>query len=470
MKAKINTLIILIAIFTVSLIAGILSGCSIGEKNAKERADELGMTAVVTYYTNGGNFGSSENETDDKAYRTDYYYPDTPIFNIGVDATVGQPLNIFRAGYVFTGWEYAELDSEGLPKLYELNSNGELTSTKLPVLESGSASIIGSTGRELLEQEKRFGAIPNGTKVFANGHPKVGAGEHVYLAATWEKDIVLEYKLITDKPITVEENGVTKTYNNGDTIYERGFLSSDVMTLIPDTTPTTFSGFSYIHLYWDAEGENAVVAGEQVSKGNDGTNPVIYAKYLSGNWTAVKTANQTANMLRATGNGNYFVVYDIDCTVTTNFSYKTLGTFGGVIEGNGKTISNISITATLQNPISGSIFGNLNANAKIKNLTIENVSIALTLNGSMSAYVLVSDVAEGAVFENFKLDTVTFNIKMSQTAELKNIQYVSGEYEKDNWLYGAFDTDAEFIEKYGNIVQNATLIINNSEIVSGGHQ
>ena len=464
MKNKIRTLIILIAIFAISLTAGIFAGC-IGEQNAKERAEALGMTACVTYYVNGGYFIADS--PDDKVYRTDYYYPDTPIFNIGVDQTSGQPLTIKRDGYVFAGWEYAVLDGKGLPLLYEVDSDGkQTTGLPLKVLENGTASIIGSTGRELLEQAKRFEAVPSGEKVFANGHPKVKGGEHKYLVATWAQDVVLEYKLITDAPITVQSDDGNITYNNGDTIATRGFLTSDTITLMTENEPASFSGFSYINLYWDEEGTNEVVTGEQITKNEDETNSVIYAKYLKGDWKTVRTANDAANMLRATS-GNYFVVYDIDCS-SASVSYRTTGSFGAVIEGNGKTLSNINISNTVQSADKGSIFGNLTRNAQIKNLTIENVNISLSLNGEMSAYVLVSNVAEGAVFENFALNNVTLNIRMSNNAKLNNIQYVNGSYEKDNWLYGAYDTDVEFESKYGNLVHNGTLIINNTEIVTGG--
>lgn len=466
MKAKIKTLKILIAIFAVSLIAGLFAGC-IGEKDAKERADALGMTASVTYYTNGGNFeeGSSK---DLKVYRTDYYYPDTPIFNIGVDEKPGQSLNIVRDGYVFAGWEGAVLDADGLPILYELDESGNRTGKQLSVLENGTASILSTSGREMLEQEKRFEAVPDGKKVFANGHPTVKDGEHKYLVATWAQDVVLEYKLITDAPIEAKADGQSVTYQNGDTIYTRAFLTSDSITLYPDTAPATFENFSYINLYWDADGERAVVAGEQITK-NEETNSVIYAKYLSGSWTAVKTANQAANMLRATGNSNYFVVYDIDCTGVA-FSYKTSGTFGGIIDGNGKTLSNITITSTLRSaPDKGSVFGNIGATARIKNLTIEDISITLSVSVSMYAYVLVSGVADGAQFENFVINTVTLNItKSSADIVLYNIQLISNEYEKDNWLYGAYNTDEEFTAVYGNLVLGGTLIIDNETIVSGG--
>ena len=462
MKAKIKTLIILIAICAVSLVSGICAGC-IGEDDAKDRADKLGMTACVTYYANGGTFYEG-NTPDKKVYRTDYYRPETPIFNIGVDENKGQKIDISRTGYVFAGWEYAVLDDNGLPLLYELDANGVRTGKQLAVLENGTASIIGSgTGKEILEAEKRFEAVPDGTKVFANGHPKVKDREHKYLVATWTEDITLEYRLITDAPIVDGD----VTYNNGDVIYTRAFENSDTITLYPDTTPTTLAGASYIHLYWDAEGENAVKAGQQISRKED-ENSVIYAKYLSGTWTAVKTANQAANMLRATGNSNYFVVNDIDCT-GASFSYTTSGNFGGIIDGNGKTLSNINISSTIRTaPDKGSILANLTATAKVKNLTIENVTISLNVGINMEAYVLVSSVADGAVIENVEVNGVTFKITKSDSITIFNIQLVAGEYQKDNWLYGAYNTDAEFIEKYGNLVHNCTLIINNETIVTGG--
>ena len=499
LKARIKTLTILIAICVISLISGIFAGC-IGEQNAKQKADGYGMTACVTYYTNGGNFRMGTSSDNQKAYRTDYYKPNTPIFNIGVDKTVGQSLSIIRKGYVFAGWEYAKLDSNGFPLLYEVDSNGvRTTGEPLTVLDNGTASIIGSTGREMSEDEKRFEAVPSGEKVFENGHPKVGAGEHKYLVATWVKDVALEYRVITDAPISVtievdakdEEDKDSEytvdadgkifknvTYNNGDVISSANFLNGDTITLYPDKAPlhedekTTFKDrFSYINLYWDKDGTQAVVEGDFVTKSKDETNSVVYAKYLSGNWTAVRNGDGVAGMLEATGNKNYYVVYDIDCT-GVEFSYKTFGNFGGTIEGNGKKLSHINIDYIVKNGDVGSMFGNLTATAKIKDLTLEDVTITLNLSfgANATAHVLVSGIATGAVLENFLVDTVTFKITIPDNSKLYNIQFVGGSYKTDNWLYGngTNATDEQFESVYGKIVQNGTLIINDEEIVTGG--
>lgn len=454
MKAKINTLIVLSAIFVATLVSGLLAGC--GEVNPKDEANKLGMTACVTYYTNGGSFATGSDSPDDKYYRTDYYKPGTPIFDIDEKSSIF----ITRAGYSFLGWEYAVLDENGLPILYALDKNGNKTDTRLEVLENGTPSIKGDTGRELLEQEKRFEAVPSGEKVFANGqHPRVGDGEHVYLVATWKQNVLLEYKLVSDTPITVVENEQSVTYNNGD-IISTGIFTSDSINPRPNEAPKKFDGFSYINLYWDEECKKPVKDNERVQKIDDETNSVIYAKYLSGSWTPVRDKSKAAEMLSATGNRNYYVVYDIDCS-GTSFSYKT-GSFGGVIEGNGYTLSNISIKANVQNGGTASILGRLTATAKVRDLNIENVTIDLSVGISMTMYVLVTSVDSGAVLENVTLNTVTLKIKKPDNATIQNIKKntISGEYTTDHWLYGAYSTDEEFESAYNSVkVKNATLII-----------
>lgn len=468
MKAKIKTLIILLAIFATSLIAAIVAGCNIGEENAKDSANAMGMTASVTYYTNGGYFQLGKTP-DGKVYRTDYYRPGSPILNIGFDKIEGlQSLTILREGYDFLGWEEAELNEDGLPILYELNNNGERTGKVLDVLTNGTADIKGSDGRQINEGSKRFEAVPSGKRVFDNGHPRIGEEdpkEHRYLVATWEQHVVvnLEYKLITDEDITVEEDGEEVTYKNGDVFHTYAFKPGESeIELMPNSSPKTLTGFSYIHLYEDAEGTKPIRAGTQVYRDD---NPVVYAKYLKGSWTSVRTAANVVNMLNSMG-GNFFLVFDIDCAGRA-FSYKNT-TFNGTIDGNGKKLSNIAMSYTFQQ-VTGSLFGRLGESATIKDLTIENVEIVLSINGSSTTYALFTSVAEGATLENFKVKGLTLDISMSGTGSLTNIQQVGGVYQTGRWIYGdAYSTDAEFEEHFGKIVEDATLIIDTVKIVPGG--
>lgn len=468
MKTKIKLLIILITVFATSLIAG-LAGCAIGEQTSKEQAEEMGFTCAVTYYANGGTFREGRDD-DAKVYKTIQFKPDSPIFNIG--GTEGQTLTIVRTNYVFAGWEFCQLDEDGNPVLIDAAGN------RLPYLDNGSADIQTEVGMQMSEQQKRFTAIPNGTKVFQNGKYVITEGERLFLVATWEQDVMVDYKLVTDTPITVKgADEADVTYNTGDVIYSQGFGTGATLTLRPygsnsfNPGLTFVSEHSYINLYWDEECTRPVVDKEKVDKPDDNENVVIYAMYRSGNWTPVRDANDYSDAL-IKGTGNYFVVFDIDAK-GASFNMRTT-TFDGVIDGNNKTISNITIGGSmayeaqrLENGKSYALFGSLGANAKISNLTISNISVNVSVaTGSVSVYLIASSLTEGATFENFVVDGVKLTI--SNNALILNMQNDDGSFNTDKWLYGV-GSDSEFVAEHGEIVKNATLIINDN-IIYGGQE
>lgn len=469
MKTKIKLLIILITVFAVSLIAGLVSGCRIGEINGKEQADQMGFTCPVTYYANGGTFREGRDD-DDKVYKTIQFKPGTPIFNIG--GTEGQSLTIVRKDYVFAGWEFCKLDEDGHPVLKDADGN------VLPYLDNGTADIKEASGLQMNEKLKRFTAESNGTKVFQNGKHIINEGESLFIVATWVQDVMLDYKLVTDTPITVKgADGADKTYNTGDVIYSQGFGTSTSLRLRPygsisfDPGLEFVSEHSYINLYWDEACENPVVdsSNSKIDKPSNDENAVIYAKYRSGKWTPVRDADDYLGAM-VSGSGKYFLVFDIDCSKAA-FSMRA-ETFNGEIDGNGKTVSNITIGGSLafqaqilENGKSYALFGDLGANAKISNLTIKNVSINVSVRtGSVSVYMLMSGFAEGAALENLVVDGVT--VKISNNGLLLNLQNEDGTYNTDKWLYGVV-SDNDFIEEHGEIVKNATLNINNNNIYGG---
>lgn len=466
MKAKIKPLIILIAVFALSLVAGITAGCSIGEKSAQDLANEMGLTCPVTYYANGGYFqvGTS---ADQKVYRTVYYKSGAPILNIGVVNSNGQNLTIAREGYTFDGWEYCKLGADGKPILKDTEGN------TLNVLENGTADIKGSDGRQLLEQSKRFTAESNGVKAFRNGNPVVEEGNPLYLVATWVLDSVLEYRLVTDTPIvTTEGEGEaqkTVTYKTGDVIAKKEF-TYNTMSVDASKSPRTFSTYSYIQLYYDLECQEPLMPNARFTKPTDGSNVAVYAKYLEGEWTTVRNASDVSSML-VKGSGNYYVPYDFSCNDSeTNFYMRTSGTFNGRIVGNGFTISDIAIGATLAQTLSNgatvSLFGTLGAEAEISNLTLKNVSARVTIrSGAASIYALFSGVETGAKLTDFKVDG--FNLQITAgSARINNIQMIDDNYQTTSWLYGT-ETDAEFESVYGEVVKNATLKIDNKQVIGG---
>ncbi len=466
MKAKIKPLIILIAIFAVSLIA-FAAGCSIGEKNALDNANGRGLVCPVTYYANGGSFvvGTS---VDSKSYRTVYYKPDAPVFNIGVDKADVQNLTVSRDGYIFTGWEYCKVNSEGLPVLKD--DNGET----LEVLENGTADIKGSDGRQLLEQSKRFTAEGNGVKAFENGRITAKEGEHIYLAATWVQDSVLDYILVTDTPITASETGEAgTTYQTDDVIASDGFGAFSEISLDVRNAPKEFENHSFIHLYWDKECTRPVSLNSTISKPTDGTNAKIYAKYLSGEWETVKDGSGFARVLSGSLiEGNIYIPYDIDCSSAV-LTLKSDGVFNARVEGNGFKITGISIGKSvdqrLTNGLTYSFFGSLGANAEIKDLTIESVTanVSVRQNSNVTVYAMFSAVDDGAKIENFKVQSYSLSIDLATGASILNIPDTGAEtYTTDNWLYGTTN-DGQFVGKYGNVVQNATLKIGDKQVIGG---
>lgn len=462
MKAKIKPLIILIAIFALSLVAGIAAGCSIGEKTMKDTAEEHGCTCPVTYYANGGQF-TLGGDDEKQVYKTVLYKPESPVFNIGVVSSLGQNVSIKRAGYSFDGWQYCVLNSNGTPVLKDSAGN------VLNVLENGTADIKDSNGRQLSETDKRFTAEAGGEYAFKNGNLIVHEGEHIYLAATWSMDAVLEYRLVTDTPITGADGSTT--YKTGDVIHTEVF-DFNPKALYADRSPQEFDTHSYIHLYYDEQCTKPVEENASIAKNTDGKNTVVYAKYLEGkDWTTVRSGSDFTKMLSARS-GRFYFPYDIDCAKSTYFlQTDATKTFNGQIYGNGFTVRNINVGSSmaqqLSNGTTASLFGNLGAEAEINGLTIENVSVKVTLRGPASVYALFSSVAAGAQFNEFKVNGYTLNINAGDL-RIENIQKIGGSYQTDNWLYGT-TMDGEFVSKYGEVVQNATLIIDNEQ-VTGGQQ
>lgn len=513
MKAKIKPFIILIAIFAASLIMGVAAGCSIGESTPQDSANNRGMYSSVTYYANGGKFTGS-----DICYKTMYFLPDTPIFNIGYDAHPvggsGSDLAVTRTNMVLVGWIKAELDANGNPTLLEMTNSGELTGKTLPMLENGSASIISSEdGRELSEQNKRFTAkMPenpdNYQYVFGlenELHPTLEEGEHWYLVAVWAPDVVLDYVLVADEAVTfempkvddpdTEEDESQQTENRelktGDVITSETFGSVGYVTLKPAKAPKDAeSDHSFIYLFWDEEctlpvtSKNAHMGSQKygaltVERPQNGENAKIYAKYMSGKgkWTTVDEVGDVGTMFtQLNGSNNFYLVDDINCSSRTFTSLAT-GTFNGKILGNGYTLSNLkfgtnstdSLRIAPNNGDTVSLFGSLGETAEISDLTINNVTVCINVRHTyfISVYALFSSVADQATIENLSVEGYMLDLKRaSGDTGIDNIQLdeVTGTYNTTKWLYGG-NSDEEFISKHGNIITGAALTIDNQTII-----
>lgn len=482
MKAKLKSLLILTAIFVLTLTAGIIAGCSIGELTPDELAHGLGMDSTVTYYANGGKFTGNK-----QCYMCFRFKAGQPIFNIGVDGLgQNQKFTIEKDNFIFAGWQYCEL-KDGLPILTD-EETGEVCKVKDI---TGTAEIIGANEREKAEAEKKFTALSSGQDVFVDGnHPKIGENEHLYLVANWIPDLKIEYRLASDtdtvkfaklndegKPVYDEnDNPVEEEVKNGDVIAYADFGGFTEMGLKPeDNIFPSSSTHSYIHLYYDKECTDIVNTGAIVQK-PETENRVIYAKFISGKWTPVRNEKDVEKMLDAYGSSNFFIVNDINYTGA--YTSEKPYIFNGVIDGNGKSISGLTVSlSSVLNDGEVSLFGKIGANAEIKNLTLKNVSVTASVKSGawIRAYALFTKVTEGAKIANVTVDGISVSVTMDANSGIRNIPSLSGSYKTDNWLYGRYGkdndenldrTDAAFEEIYPDLeVLNATLKINNDVIV-----
>lgn len=99
----------------------------------------------------------------------------------------------------------------------------------------------------------------------------------------------------------------------------------------------------------------------------------VYVKYLEGIWTFVDSFETLESAL--SNGANIQITTDIDCEGKT----LSLVDYGGILEGNGHTVSNFSTEKNKRNKTySGSIFNNLLDGAKISNITFSDVTYDLS--------------------------------------------------------------------------------------------
>ena len=138
----------------------------------------------------------------------------------------------------------------------------------------------------------------------------------------------------------------------------------------------------------------------------------VYVKFIPGRWTIVKTAQEFTSAL--IDNVNVYVDANIDFS---DVDWSTVEKFNATINGNGHTISNISINHTFNrnNPAYCALFGSLGENANVYDLTFSNVSITAevtNLSGDYKLAMFACGAVEGAQVSNVSVSgTITCNYK-----------------------------------------------------------
>lgn len=387
-----------------------IAGCQVTQ-SLDEFREENNLPAQVTYYANGGLF---ENNTDQKDL---YYTAGDKAADIGNVSFTSGSISISRDDYEFLGWYYVELDEKGEP-------------------------ILDENGNLVLGEEVDF------SKALENS-------DHWKVAAAWTALSKVKVQLVCDDTATLTVSD-TLSYQNGDVIKEYSFNSTGI---VQSTTSAPIkvanNAYSFVEFYAD---ESCTTQVEwPIQKGE--ADIIIYAKYIEGNWKMLKEADDVKDMFADTAlsTNRYYLVNDIDCSVLSK-AISSVTKFNCELQGNGHTISNLSIQKTkLSNASKVSFLGELGEAAVIENVTFDNITARFETipNAFIETYFVFTSKAETAKISNVAISG-SMEVVLASGASIANIPMSETGYAMDNWQFGGFEKDEDFT----GITVSAELIIN----------
>lgn len=417
MKKKFKNVLLLLLVAMLAICT--LAGCASYRKTKDQLIADNGYNASVCYYANGGKINKDN-------MRELYYKAGTKALEIGAVNPTSGKLELTRMNYTFGGWYFVELDKDGNPIF--------------------------------LDEEK---TTPKLTQEKADFSVALQAGDKWIVGAKWIAKTKVYIKLVCDEGETLnvsQKVGTAteeKSYANGDTVLELNY-ESDGKAKPPSTLFTVKDKtHTFLSYYTDAECTQVAQDGDWKQQEGDVT---LYAKYLTGEWTVVKTTSELSKIfVYNSAKYRYWIFNDIDASkledvYAVDYS-SVIDGFDCEIRGNGYTISNLNIEQKeIGNGSYVSMFGSIGENAKISDLTFENVQVTYKANGAnVSLYFVFSDIADGAQINNVNISGA-LSIEKSSATQIDNMSAEEG-YAYDNCLFGDGSnenyTDADYMAASG---------------------
>lgn len=171
------------------------------------------------------------------------------------------------------------------------------------------------------------------------------------------------------------------------------------------------SGYTYKGAFYDEAGTQAVTTETLSHPGTvdlataQAENSVlnVYVDWIEGEWYHIYNVEQLLD--NASVNGSYVIHADLDFEGEIWPSSLMHGTFNGTIEGNGHTLSNITMEQTNNSKTATGLFGGLGETASITDLNLQNVALTIKKGTRMagSAFGLLA----GTVSDSAQLQNVT---------------------------------------------------------------
>ena len=405
-----------------------LVGCKVGPKGLEELIAEYGLDAKVTYYANGGVF-----ETNKDTKEIYYKGGDQPINIKEVTPTRSGTVKVTRSEYDFDSWYFASsFDENGYP-------------------------------------------VPDENDQPVDFSARLASGDDWHIYARWSSKSKLDIRLVTSDG----KDLVLKNQAGGDTVYENSATmateSFGASGIIYEKKYEPVSGklyggegtdetvYTFVSYYEDEE--CTAFVNWPVSKPEEG-DVIVYAKYIPGDWKILRTANEFGRADFATSANKFYLISDVDCSAVSGYRKPTA--FNATLEGNGFTVTGLTVSVTnRQDKIA--FFGEIGASAVIRNITFEGIDFTVKTSPKTLSdiYLFSTNVSTSATLENVivsgKLTVDRIVNDNGNTSEVLNFTKEENEYLSDNWLFGGFDTDADFLAAFPGVTvdhENASFVVN----------
>lgn len=394
----------LIGILGAMLSLCLFVGCN-GRETLEDKKEQFDIVAQITYHTNlKGEASIGDTYAEDKIL---YYPENSPAFPLAhsEDTTnvtsnkTGVVLNYDNLKWELLGWYEPKLDDDGNEQK-DKDGNVILKDTPLD---------------------------------FSTLRLHKGDDYHVY--AQWKKKKMVLVQLVCDADAVLRSANTsdTKEYKNGDIIKEYTFDKNGKRDYPSAFFTVRDAEYSFTEFYKTADVSNPANMMRIPKDDNDTENwpiqktaeedVVIYAHYIKGDYTVLKTAESISSFFRnAKSAKNYYLLYDIDCSALKAFS--PMDDYKAKLYGNGHTISNLKIEKT--GVKEDALFGDIGANALLKDVTFENVTVNYTTDGRtkfVQTYWLFTSCKNATAFENVTFTGATFAItKDSVGTQITNME------------------------------------------------
>lgn len=383
-----------------------LVGCELGM--TKEQAlSGYDLKASVTYYANGGDFGNG-NTTKEIWYKAN----SRPL-NIGVDPMPsGTSINLKYDKHDFVGWYHVAVDQDG-------------------------NLLIGENGQCTLDMEK---PVDFSTAVLLED-------DAWHLGALWNAKAKVRVRLVSDGVITDKKGTEFDPASDTDIKVSDYLSTNDYKTQLDvGKSPIDLasgSAYQFVGYYFDQAATQPILEELRQQEGQT-EDVIIYAKYISKEWTVVKSTTDVKNMIMLnmkTADKKFYIARDIDMSTVDAFAVSNGVNLAATIEGNGFTISNLSIKKT-KITTDFALFGNVKSTAVIRNLTFDNLVVEYGLNSSVNVYFVCLGIEDGATVENV---TISGSMEIGGMGSARNF-----ENDFNSCMFGVFATDEMYETAHPN--------------------